>query len=217
MTDPNFEAMRRAMVVSQLRPSAVSDPAIVEAMGALPREAFVPPSTVALAYVDTPLPLGGGRSLNPPLVTARLVDALGIREGDKVLVVGAATGYSAALLGALGAAVIALEEDDALAAMAAKALSGHAHVAPVKGPLAEGWAKGAPYDAILVDGAIEQVPDAFRAQLKEGGRIASAIVERGVTRLASGTRAGEVLALADFADAEAVVLPGFGRPRGFVF
>lgn len=217
MTEPNFESMRRAMVSNQLRTWAVSDPQVVAAMGAVAREAFVPTERSALAYIDTLVPLGGDRALNTPAATGRLLTALGARAGEKVLVIGAATGYSAALLGQLGAAVTALEEDRALADAASKSLAGHAHVAVVNGPLAEGWKKGAPYDAILIDGAVEHVSDAIKAQLKDGGRIATGIVERGVTRLAQGRKAGDVLVLADFADAETPVLPGFATPKGFVF
>lgn len=217
MTDTNFQTMRKAMVASQLRTSAVSDPAVVAAMGTVAREAFVPGEKAALAYVDTPVSLGRGRALNPPTVTGRLLNALGVKSGEKALVVGATTGYSAALLGELGAAVIALEEDAEFAAIARKTLAGHAHVALVSGALAAGWKKGAPYDVILIDGAVEHVPGDLTAQLAEGGRIAAVIIERGVTRLASGRKTGGAVTLTDFADAEAAALPGFSIPKSFVF
>ncbi|RJF94164.1 protein-L-isoaspartate O-methyltransferase family protein [Sphingomonas cavernae] len=217
MTETNFESMRRAMVSNQLRTWAVSDPRVVSAMGTVAREAFVPTDRAALAYVDTLMPVSEGRALNTPATTGRLLTTLGVHAGEKVLVIGAATGYSAALLGQLGAAVVALEEDQALVDAASKALAGHAHVAVVKGPLAQGWSQGAPYDAILIDGAVEHVPDAIKAQLKDGGRLAGGIVERGVTRLASGRKAGNALALTDFVDAETAILPGFASPKGFVF
>ncbi|MCJ8155909.1 protein-L-isoaspartate O-methyltransferase [Sphingomonas sp. LaA6.9] len=217
MTEPNFESLRRAMVSNQLRTWAVNDPQVISAMGAVARETFVPADRAALAYVDALMPIAEGRSLNTSAATGRLLAALGVRAGEKVLLVGAATGYAAALLGELGARVVALEENRALADAAASALAGHAQVSIVNGPLAEGWAKDAPYDAILIDGAVEHVPDAISAQLKDGGRIATGIVERGVTRLASGRKAGEVLALADFVDAETAILPGFAIPKSFVF
>lgn len=217
MTETNFESMRRTMVSNQLRTWAVNDAQVVAAMGLVAREAFVPADRAALAYVDTLVPLGHGRALNTPLATGRLLTALAPQKGEKVLVIGAATGYSAALLGELGASVVAIEEDAALVDVAAKALAGHANIVVVRGPLTEGWAKGAPYDAILIDGAVEHVPDAVKAQLKDGGRLVTGVAERGVTRLAAGRKAGDVLALADFADAEAAPLPGFALPKGFVF
>jgi len=217
MTQANFETMRHAMVASQLRTSAVTDPGVVAAMGQVARERFVPDSRAELAYIDRRVPLGGGRALNPPLSTGLLLTAIAPRAGDKILVIGAATGYAAALLGEIGAAVIALEEDAELAGFAERALAGHAHVATVRAPLAEGWARGGPYDAIVIDGAVSHVPDAITAQLREGGRLATAVIERGVTRLAAGRRTGAILALTDFVDADAVALPGFDLPRGFVF
>jgi len=214
MTQANYQILRETMVSNQLRTVAVSDPAVVAAMKAVPREAFVPAERVSLAYTDAALPLGGGRALNPPMATGRLLTALDARPGERALVVGAATGYAAALLAEMGLTVTALEEDAALADMARSALKG---VTVVSGPLAEGWAKGAPYDVILVDGAIEHVPDTLKAQLAEGGRMAAGLVERGVTRLAAGRKAGDALVLADFADVDTVVLPGFALPRTFVF
>lgn len=217
MTETNFESMRRTMVSNQLRTWAVNDAQVVAAMGLVAREAFVPADRAALAYVDTLVPLGNGRALNTPLATGRLLTVLALQKGEKVLLIGAATGYSAALLGELGASVVAVEEDAALADIAARALAGHANIAVVRGPLAEGWAKDAPYDAILIDGAVEHLPDAVKAQLKDGGRLVTGVVERGVTRLASGRKAGDALALTDFADAEAAILPGFALPKGFIF
>jgi len=217
MTQAKFETMRHAMVASQLRTSAVTDPGVVAAMGQVARERFVPDSRAELAYIDRRVPLGGGRALNPPLSTGLLLTAIAPRAGDKILVIGAATGYAAALLGEIGAAVIALEEDVDLAGFAERALIGHAHVATVRAPLAEGWARGGPYDAIVIDGAVPQVPEAIAAQLKDGGRFATALIERGVTRLAAGRKTGALLALADFTDADAVALPGFDLPKSFVF
>jgi protein-L-isoaspartate(D-aspartate) O-methyltransferase len=217
MSEANFEAMRAAMVSNQLRTSAVSDARVVEAMRAVPREAFMPAERAELAYIDTPVPVGEGRAINPPLVTGRLLTALAPRAGEHALVVGAATGYSAALLAELGLTVTALEENAALAAFAEGALAGTTGVTVVSGPLADGWSATAPYDVILVDGAIERLSAALAAQLADGGRIASALTERGVARLASGRKVGGSVVLGDFADSEAVTLPGFAVPAGFVF
>ncbi|MGN7161382.1 protein-L-isoaspartate O-methyltransferase family protein [Sphingomonas sp. SAFR-052] len=215
-TRPDFEAMRHAMVVSQLRTSAVSDPRVVDAMGDVPREAFVPAAQTALAYRDAPLPLGGGRAINPPLITGRLLVAADIRPTDRVLLVGAAMGYAAAVLARLAGSVVALEEDTALAGAARDAIA-DAKVRVVEGPLKAGWVEGAPYDVIVIDGAVEEVPDAIAGQLAPGGRLTTGLVDRGVTRLALGRRSEGGFGVVDFADLECVVLPGFAKPKTFQF
>lgn len=214
MTEQNFEQMRRAMVVSQLRTTGVSDARVVSAMGSVPRERFVGPDRAALAYLDTPVPLGGGRALNPPMVTGRLLTEAQIAPGEKVLLIGAATGYAAAVLVALGAEVTAVEEDPALIAMG-KAAGGSATW--VEGPLSAGYAAGAPYSLIVIDGAVEEVPAPIVDQLADGGRLVGAIVQDGVTRLVSGVRIGKGFGTKAFADADAVRLPGFARPKTFSF
>ncbi len=213
---PDYAAMRHAMVVSQLRTSAVSDPRIVDAMGAVPREAFVPPAQSALAYRDVALPLGGGRAINAPLITGRLLVAAEILPTDRVLIVGAAMGYAAAVAARIAGSVVALEEDATLVAGARVAIT-DAKVTVAEGSLAQGWAADAPYDAIIIDGAVESVPDAIVAQLAPGGRLATGLIDRGVTRLALGRRTEGGFGLADFADMDCVTLPGFARPKTFQF
>ena len=205
------------MVSSQLRTNNVSDPRIVAAMEAVARERFVPAERAALAYVDVPVPLGNGRALNAPLATARLIAESGVKAGEKVLIVGAATGYAAALLAELGARVTALEVDESLLASARKALAKVHGVSLVSGRLEAGWRKGAPYDVILIDGAIEALPEVFAAQLSAGGRLLTGLVDKGVTRLALGRKAGSGVRLVSFAGLEAVPLPGFFAPSGFSF
>jgi len=209
--------MRQAMVASQLRTNAVSDPRVVAAMARVPRERFVPEARRALAYVDIAVPLDGGRALCPPMVLGRLLTEARPQAGTHALVVGAGTGYAAAVLASLVASVVALEEDGSLAKKARDLLAGEAGVTLVEGPLTQGWAAEAPYDLILIDGAVEQIPPALVAQLAPQGRLAAAIVERGVTRLAVGRRAGGDFAMAAFADAAAPVLPGFEPVTGFRF
>ena len=211
------EAMRHAMVASQLRTNAVSDARLIEAMARLPRENFLPAEHRGIAYRDTLLPLGGGRSHNSPLATARLLNAAEVRPGDHVLLIGAAGGYAAALLAALGATVVALEEDEALAAVARGALAGDSRIELVVGPLTAGWTEGGPYDLLVIDGAVEQVPDSIVAQLKPGGRAVSGVADRGITRLASGSRTEGGFGMMDFTDIECAVLPGFVRLRTFQF
>src|SRR3954469_11462260 len=175
MTEHVFEPMRRAMVASQLRTTGVNDPRVVEAMGEVPRERFVPQERLALAYADALVPVGPGRALNPPMAVGRLLTEARLRGHERALVIGAATGYSAAVVARLVGSVIALEEDAELLAFARTALAGSAGEL-VKGPLAKGHAKGAPYDFILIDGAVERVPPAIVEQASDGGTIALALL-----------------------------------------
>lgn len=213
----DFPTMRAAMVKNQLRTNNVTDPLLLEAVGSVARESFVPDGQQGFAYVDVPLPCAPGRSLNPPLVTARLIEAAELEAGNQVLLIGSATGYAAALLSAMGMETVALEEDESLAAHARKALGKSPGVRLASGPLIKGWPKGAPYDAIIIDGAIEQVPDALRDQLRDGGRMTAGMQDEGVTRLVAGVKGGDSLALIPFLDVEIVSLPGFSRPRVFSF
>jgi protein-L-isoaspartate(D-aspartate) O-methyltransferase len=213
VTDQNYEQLRQAMVASQLRTTAVNDPRVVAAMGKVPRERFVPAGQAALAYLDKSLPVGGGRAMPSPMVTGRLLTEARVRENDRVLVIGAGTGYSAAVLAELAASVIALEEDAGLAGEAQLP----ANVTRVQGPLAKGWPKGAPYDLILFDGAVEHIPPAIIEQLADGGRIAAPVLDNGVTRLEIGRKAGGGFGMLSFADAEAPMLPGFTVAKGFIF
>jgi len=212
-----FEAMRHAMVASQLRTNAVSDPRIVAAMARVPREAFLPADVRAIAYCDRDVPLGHGRSQNLPMATGRLLTEAYLLPGDRALLIGAAGGYTAAVLSGLVAEVVAVESDPALAALAREALAGYPNVTLVEGPLEAGHEAAAPYDVLVIDGAVEHVPDALVAQLATGGRAVAGIVDRGVIRLTSGRKTAGGFALLDFADIDCVSLPGFARPRTFTF
>ena len=216
--DPaHTRAMRHAMVTSQLRTNAVSDTRVVAAMASIPREDFLPPSARAAAYRDTAIPLGGGRYLNPPLATARLLTAATLAADDRVLLIGAAGGYAAAVLAGLVANVTALESDAALLAIARAALVDTPTVTVVEGALPGGWPADAPYDVLMIDGAVEVLPDALVAQVRPEGRIVTGLFERGVNRLCAGTRTAGGFGLLAFADSECVSLPGFTRPTGFQF
>jgi len=208
----DYSLARRAMVDSQLRPEAVTDRGVLAAMASVERERFVPESAKALAYFDRPLRLSGGRAMMPPAALGRLLSELAPRTGERALVVGSGTGYAAALLKAIGVETFALESDEGLARAAREA-----GVETVVGDLAAGWAKDAPYDIILLDGAVEEVPGDLQKQLTENGRLAGAIADRGVTRLVVGRVAGGSLGLRSLADADVAVLPGFSRPRAFNF
>jgi protein-L-isoaspartate(D-aspartate) O-methyltransferase len=218
IADPSaYQTMRYAMITSQLRTNAVSDQRVIAAMAQVPREDFVPDDVRAVAYLDRPLALGMGRQMNPPMATGRLLTEAYLEPTDRVLLIGAARGYAAAVLARVVAHVVAVEEEPSLVAAARKALSEEAGVEIVEAPLTEGYAAGGPYDVLVVDGAIENVPDLLVAQVKSGGRVVAGIVDRDVTRLASGRKTSGGFGLQAFADAECIVLPGFSRPDGFRF
>ena len=208
----DFTLARRAMVDSQLRPEGVTDRDVLAAMSEVAREDFVPAEARALAYFDRPVKIAAGRSMMPPAALGKLLTALAPRRGERALVVGSGTGYSAALLRSIGLDVVALESDQALASAAAAA-----GIETSVGELDKGWAKGAPYDLILLDGAVEEIPAALVKQLREGGRLAGAILERGVSRLVIGMAAGGALGRRSIADADVEQLPEFERPRAFTF
>jgi len=215
MNEISAAEMRAAMVDSQLRTNDVIDPAVVAAMGAEPREAHVPAALASVAYMDRAIDLGGGRWLSPPLVTGRLLVAAAIRPGARVLLIGAATGYTAALLARLGAEVIAVEERSDLIETGRQAGTGAATW--VEGPLAAGAPQAAPFDRVLIEGAIEQLPQAIVDQLAEGGRLVAARRDGAVSRLVQGVKAGGTVALRPFADMDVPLLPGFAAPPGFRF
>jgi protein-L-isoaspartate(D-aspartate) O-methyltransferase len=209
---PDFAAAREAMVESQLRPQGVSDPAVIAAMGRIPREKFLPGHTRPLAYVDRAVSIGEGRFLSAPAVLGQLLTEMQPEVGQRALVVGAGTGYSAAVLGAMGLEVTALESAPELAAAARKL-----GVKIVDGPLEAGHAGGAPYDQVLIDGAVETISDAIVDQLADGGRLGAAIIDRGVTRLVIGRKAGGAFGILSIGDAGVPALPGFNRPKAFTF
>lgn len=201
------------MVNSQLRTVGVNAPAVLAAMSKTPRERFVPAARAALAYAEAATPLGGGRAVGEPMILGLLLTHLQVAAGERVLVVGAATGYAAALLTEMGARVTALEEDPALAATARA--NG---VATVEGPLAAGWPGAAPYDAILIDGAVEELPEALLAQLRDGGRLAAVILDTaGVGRATAGRVVAGRFGGSAFLEVPVSRLPGFARPAAFVF
>ena len=208
--------MRSAMIDSQLRTNDVIDPAVIGAMAAVPREAHVPSALASVAYTDRAIALGHGRALNAPLVTGRMLVAAAVRPGMRVLLVGGATGYTAALRARLGAEVHAVEENADLMATA-QAATADANIHWVQGPLAAGAPGDAPFDRIIVEGAIETLPAALARQLADGGRLVAARREGAVTRLVEGVSVGGTVALRSFADMDVAPLPGFAAPTGFQF
>ena len=200
------------MVDSQLRPQGVNNAAVVDAMAAIAREKFVAPEARPLAYSDRAVPIGSGRLMSSATVLGLLLSEIAPVAGERALVVGCGTGYSATVIAALGVSVLGLESN---AELASEARSHGIDV--VEGPLEEGWKKGSPYDFIVIDGAVEYIPDAIVTQLRDTGRLGASLIERGVARLVVGRRAGNGFGLHSLADFGAAALPGFLKPRGFTF
>jgi protein-L-isoaspartate(D-aspartate) O-methyltransferase len=215
MTD--FAARRTTMVDTQVRPSDVTKFPIIDAMLAVPREMHVPADKVEAAYAGENLTIAPGRALLEPRTLAKMLDALDLTRSAVVLVVGAGLGYSTAVVARMASAVIALEEDAGLAAEAERALSetGVDNVAVVTSPLAEGAPRHAPYDAILIDGGVEVVPDALTAQLRDGGRIAAVFVQGNLGACRIGLAQGGRVDWRHAFNAGAPVLPGFAKARAF--
>ncbi|PWE32076.1 protein-L-isoaspartate O-methyltransferase [Maritimibacter sp. 55A14] len=215
MTD--YAARRTAMVDGHIRPSDVTKFPIIDALLDVPRERFVPAGQRDVAYMGDHVDLGGGRVVLDARILAKMLDTLNIQANELVLDIGAALGYSAAVIGRLAEAVVALEEDATMATEAEGALSdeGADNVAVIVGPLAEGAAKHGPYDVILLEGAVEQVPDSILDQLKEGGRIGAIFMEGALGRARFGIKSGGRVSWRFAFNATAPLLPGFAAERAF--
>jgi protein-L-isoaspartate(D-aspartate) O-methyltransferase len=215
-----FETARTHMIDSQLRPSKVSDERVLAAFASIRRELFVPEPLSRVAYIDEDLPLGGGRYVMAPMVAARILQAAAIERSDAVLIIGAGTGYEAALAAMLARNVVAVEEDPELARRARAALVEHgiASVGIVEGPLTDGHRARAPYDVILFGGGVAELPAEIASQLSEDGRLL-AVVKRanGIGRTTLTTRTSGILAHRVIFDAAIPLLPGFQPKPAFVF
>jgi protein-L-isoaspartate(D-aspartate) O-methyltransferase len=220
MTD--FDQSRRKMVDNQLRTNDVTDHRILDAMELVPRERFVPAAQKAVAYIDEDLPVGSsdtGRVVMKPHIFGKLVQLAEIREEDVVLIVGAGTGYSSAIVSKLAASVVALEENEDLAKTATDVLVdlGIENAVVVEGPLAKGFASEGPYDVVLVDGAVEVLPEDLTGQLKPDGRLV--VVEglggSGVAKLYQ--KSGDAVSSRFGFNASVGLLPGFSKAEEFVF
>jgi protein-L-isoaspartate(D-aspartate) O-methyltransferase len=215
-----FEVARSHMIESQLRPNKVADDRVLNAFASIRRELFVPEHLRSVAYIDEDLPLGGGRYLMEPMVAARLLQAAAITRTEAALIVGAGTGYEAALTAMLARNVLAFEEDPELARRARAALVEHAiaSVSVVEGPLQEGYRPRAPYDVILFGGGVVEIPPDIIGQLADGGRLLAVIKpSNGMGRAILVTRTGGVLARRVIFDAATQTLPGFAPKPAFEF
>lgn len=215
MTD--FSDRRRMMVDTQIRPADVTKYPIIEALLAIPRENFVPDSQSEVAYADQSVPLSDGRVVPEPRTLAKMLDALDVRQDELVLDVACGLGYSTAVVARLAQMVIGVEEDESLAAEAQETLSNSSADNAIvhQGVLTEGASEHGPYDVILIEGGVEEVPDELLAQLKDGGRIAALFMSGALGEVKVGYKsAGRVSWRFEF-NAGAPVLPGFAKPEVF--
>ena len=214
---PDFARRRTMMVDTQVRPSDVTKFPIIAAMLSVPREVYVPSALREAAYLGENLAIGPGRVVLDPRTLAKMLDALDIRQTEMVLLLGAGLGYSAAVIARLAEVVIAVEGDATLAAEAERTLSaeGVDNAMVMTAAPAGGAAKHGPYDVIVIEGGVEEMPDAVLSQLKDGGRIAALYMHRGVGVVRIGMRRAGAMSWRDAFNAGAPVLPGFGKVRAF--
>ncbi len=215
----DFTQRRITMVDTQVRPADVTKFPVLDAMLSVPREVYAPLSARDLAYMDGPIPLGGGRQMLDPRATAKLLDALAPTRRDLILEVGAGTGYGTALLARLAEAVVAVEEDEALARDALATLSdqGVDNAALIKAPLTEGSAKHGPFDAVVIFGGVQVIPPAIIDQLKDGGHIVAIFMDGPLGEARMGVKHGGHVSWRMIFNATATVLPGFARAPSFAF
>ncbi|MCZ0811819.1 methyltransferase domain-containing protein [Roseovarius sp. EGI FJ00037] len=215
MTD--YAARRAVMVDTQIRPSDVTKFPIIDAMMSVPREAFVPVELREAAYMGENIDLGGGRVILDPRILAKMLDALDIQADELVLDVGCALGYSSAVMARVAEAVVAVEESAEMANEAPGLLSenGADNVIVHEGPLMQGAPEHGPYDVVVIQGAVEHLPEALSDQVKEGGRIACLFMEGALGAVRIGYRIDGEISWRFAFNAGAPVLPGFERHAAF--
>lgn len=216
----DFALARHNMVEGQIKTNRVTDPYVIDAMSAIPREAFVKSAQKGHAYIDSAIEVAKGRFLMEPMVFARMLESAEIKPSDLVLVVGCATGYSAAVLAKIANTVVALEADDDLANAASSKLNelGCDNVVVVTGNHADGYAKQGPYDVIIFDGAVDALPDTVKSQLADGGRLVVTTNTNGVnSKVSVHTRKDEIFAQRELLETKLALLPGFEKEAGFSF
>ena len=215
MTD--FETRRRMMVDTQVRPSDVTKYPVLDALLEVRREMYVPDALRDVAYMDNSITLGENRIVLEARTFSKILDTLDIQQDEMALDIGCGLGYSAAVLGKLCEAVVAVEEDETLASEAEAILGseGADNVAVVGGALTAGAAKHGPYDVIILEGAVEEMPEALTDQLKEGGRIAAVFMDGALGMVRVGLKTGGTISWRFAFNATAPVLPGFSKAASF--
>lgn len=216
----DYAAARFHMVEGQIRPNKVTDHRLVDAMLDLPREAFVPKAARGIAYVDEDIAIGNGRALMEPMVFARMIQEVGVTDTDVVLDIGCGTGYSTAVLARLAATVVGVETDADLAKRATETLAevGADNAIIINAPMTEGHAEQAPYNVIVIEGLVAEIPPVITNQLAEGGRLVAAVIgPRGVGEVKLFQRSAGVVSGRTLFEAKPHLLPGFEPKPAFVF
>lgn len=215
----DFVAARRTMIATQVKTAAVTDPLVISALEAVPREAFVPANQRPFAYIDEDLPVGKGRCAMEPAVLARLLQLADVQAGDRALVTAAGSGYSAAVLAKIsGGPVTALDSDPAVLTLARQACAAlGAAVTVIDGDPKAGCPDRAPFDIIIIDGAVAEIPATLESQLSDGGRLVTIVRRGGIGRASVVTRAGDAFSRRESFDAMTPLLPEFMPAPKFVF
>jgi len=215
----DFDSARQKMVDHQVRTTDVTSHSVLKAFLTVGREKFLPANMASIAYIDEDMEVAEGRYAMEPSPLAKLLQLADIRKTDLVLEIGCATGYASALLSLMADSVVALESDEALAEEATETLSsnGFENVAVVSGPLAAGYPSAAPYDVIVVNGAVDELPEAFGAQLRDGGRMVAVIGTGGAAQARLYVRSGDNISSRPVFNASIKPLPGFAKKPEFVF
>lgn len=217
----DFADARRRMVDGQLRPNKVTDPHLLDVLRDLPREAFLPRAVQSRAYADEDVPLPAGRALLAPMTLARLLQLAELRPADRVLVLGAGVGYGTAAVARLGARPVAVESEPALIALARAAWAALLPAGAVRLEVADptaGCAAGAPFDVIIIEGEVPEIPPVVLGQLAEGGRLVAILGEgRRAGRAVLARNLGGARSVTTAFDCPAAALPAFAKSPGFVF
>ena len=219
----NFETLRQRMVDSQIRVNDVTDHDLIAAFSKTPRELFVPSGQKPFAYGDRDIPIGAGedgeRYLLSPMVLAKIIQAVQIDNSGVVLDIGCGSGYSTAILAQLAGSVVAVEEDEHLVSAAEANLQtlGFDNAAVLQGKLVDGLASEGPFDAILISGGVEDIPDALKEQLNNGGQLIAVVMSGRTGQARLYERVGSQISERALFNASAPILPGFRKAREFVF
>jgi protein-L-isoaspartate(D-aspartate) O-methyltransferase len=213
----DYQAVRHNMVENQIRPNRVTNAAVIDAMEEIPREKFVPEESAGIAYVDEAAAIGDGRYLMEPSLLARILQEANVSKDDLVLNIGCGTGYSAAVLAKISKAVVAVEENSGFAEKASALMVelGIDNAVIIEDSLADGYAKQAPYDVIVISGAVEEVPQMLLDQLVEGGRLVSVLTGGPIGKVVVTQKIGESISNIEAFDAGTPLLPGFRKEKAF--